>query len=306
VLSQAIAILNGKGGVGKTSITANIAGLAALAGYRVLAVDMDPQGNLGRDLGTRQRGLADGGKGLLDAVLQRKTAVPLIDVRPGLDVVSGGPELEELADVLHARKNRGAATYYALRDALAPIAVNYNLILVDTPPGERLLQTLALATAHFAVIPTKSDDGSVDGLERVSALFSLARDGDEQSRPVNPDLDLLGVVVFGVGTGSRRIRRETRNKVVTELGDDNLVFDGMIRHVEGPSRECRDRGVLAHELEATKLEALVARRGEDEDPHSTASGLAIDYQQLTKEVLERYAERMHEFATVGGAAVEGA
>jgi cellulose biosynthesis protein BcsQ len=266
---------------------------------------MDPQGNLGRDLGTRQRGQADGGKGLLDAVLQRRTVVPLVDVRPGLDVVSGGPELEELADYLHARKTRGAATYYALRDALAPIAANYNLVLVDTPPGERLLQTLALATAHFAVIPTKSDDGSVDGLERVAALFSLARDGDEQSRPVNPYLELLGVVVFGVGSGSRRIRRETRNKVVTELGDDNLVFDGMVRHVEGPSRECRDRGVLAHELEAAKLELVVARRGEDEDPHSTATGLATDYQRLTREVLERYTARVQELAAVGGA-VQGA
>ena len=50
-LQNAVAIANGKGGVGKTSITANVAGTAALSGWKVLAVDLDPQGNLGNDLG---------------------------------------------------------------------------------------------------------------------------------------------------------------------------------------------------------------------------------------------------------------
>ncbi len=51
MIPNSILVLNGKGGVGKTSLTANLAGLAALSGWRVLAVDLDPQGNLGRDLG---------------------------------------------------------------------------------------------------------------------------------------------------------------------------------------------------------------------------------------------------------------
>jgi chromosome partitioning protein len=293
LLPQAIATINGKGGVGKTSITANVAGLAAAAGYRVLIVDMDPQGNLARDVGIRQTGQSDGGKSLMDAVLRHVPVQPLPNVRPGLDVVAGGTELEELADYLHARKSRvGPSIYQALHAALEPVASQYHLILIDTPPGERLLQMLALTTAHYAVIPTKSDDGSVDGLERVATLFALAREGDEHTKPVNPGLELLGVVVFGVGTSSRAIRRQARNKVAAELGDDNLVFEAMIRHVEGPSKECRDRGLLAHELEAA-----TARRGRDEeDPHSTASGLATDYQRLTSELLERYMGRPAEQA----------
>ena len=63
-LHRTIAVLNGKGGVGKTSITANLGGLFSDAGYRVLLVDLDPQGNLGNDLGYLGAGLGDGGEAL--------------------------------------------------------------------------------------------------------------------------------------------------------------------------------------------------------------------------------------------------
>lgn len=293
MLGQAITLINGKGGVGKTSIASNIAGLAAAGGYRVLAVDMDPQGNMGRDLGYRQDGRGDGGRSLLDAVQRREPVKPLRDVRPGLDVVPGGTDLEELADYLAARRHRsGTSIHRALEEALAPMAGEYHVIIVDTPPGERLLQTLALTATHYAVIPTKSDDGSVDGLERVSALFSTVREGDEHARALNPDLDLLGVVVFGVGTASRAIRRQARAQVATELGDEELVFNAVIRHVEGPARDCRRRGVLAHELEAASARGLA----EDDDPHTTASGLASDYEALTTELLARYADLQNRYA----------
>lgn len=301
VLPQAVAVTNGKGGVGKTSITANVAGLAAAAGYKVLAVDMDPQGNLGLDLGYRQSRTSDNGRGLFDSIVRGEAVRPLRAVRPGLDVVPGGNELESLADYLYARRTRGSGTYRALVDALQPVASSYHLVLIDTPPGERLLQMLALAATRWAVIPAKSDDGSMDGLERVARLFSLVRDGDEHAKPVNPDLELLGVVVFGVGTASRAIRRQARADVARELGDDELVFSAMIRHVEGPSRESRRRGLLVHELEAATARA--AR--EDEDPHSTASGLASDYQYLTRELLERFASGPTAAAEPAGATAAG-
>ena len=60
MLNQALAIANGKGGVGKTSLTSNIASMAAHSGWDVLVIDLDPQGNLGADLGYRQMGLSHG------------------------------------------------------------------------------------------------------------------------------------------------------------------------------------------------------------------------------------------------------
>ena len=79
---------NGKGGTGKTSLTANVGAIAAEAGYHVLLVDLDPQANLIQDLGLE--GQADDGEAFANA-LHKRQALPVIkDVRPNLDVVPGG------------------------------------------------------------------------------------------------------------------------------------------------------------------------------------------------------------------------
>jgi len=103
-LRRTIAVLNGKGGVGKTSLTANLSGLFADAGYRVLAIDLDPQGNLGNDLGYLGAGLGDGGAGLVVAGSTGVAPIILRDVRPRLDVVVGGESLHDLAAVLQSRR----------------------------------------------------------------------------------------------------------------------------------------------------------------------------------------------------------
>ena len=87
-MHNVIAFANGKGGVGKTSLTANFAGLAANAGWRVLAVDLDPQGNLGSDLGYDQADNGDDGRELLDSIVNRRVPQPIKEIRPNLDVTS--------------------------------------------------------------------------------------------------------------------------------------------------------------------------------------------------------------------------
>src|SRR3954463_13721817 len=104
VLSRCIAVVNGKGGVGKTSLTANLAGLYAAAGYRTLAIDLDPQGNLGDDLGYLGAGLSDDGAGLVDALRARRAYRPLRNVRAGLDVLAGGAGPGGLNSALYCRQ----------------------------------------------------------------------------------------------------------------------------------------------------------------------------------------------------------
>jgi cellulose biosynthesis protein BcsQ len=176
MLNQAIAVINGKGGTGKTSITANLGGLFAAAGYRTLLVDMDPQGNLGRDLGYLDAGMSDDGRALFTAVTTGTELLPLRDVRENLDVVAGGELVEDMAAMLYSRGTRGQTVTSAVRDALAPLAHDYDLVLLDCPPGNRSLQQMALAAAHFVVIPTKADDASLDGLVQVAKLFTSVRD----------------------------------------------------------------------------------------------------------------------------------
>jgi cellulose biosynthesis protein BcsQ len=303
VLQQAICVVNGKGGTGKTSIVANVGGLLAAADYRVLCVDMDPQGNLGRDLGYLDR--SDGGQGLAAAVIAGGGASPepLRDVRPGLDVICGGEHIEDLSGVLASRINRGrGGIEVEVRDRLAPLAGDYDVVLIDCPPGNRPLQQQALTASHYALIPVRSDDASLDGLVRVAELFAAVRETH------NPGIELLGVVLFGVGSRSRRIAEAARGAVARDLGDPSLVFGAEIRHVEGPAQDCRRLGRLVHEIEADLPDAqrarfawLRARRGEGggkhrPDPESVAAAtqlaasaphLAGDYQRLAEELLGR-------------------
>src|SRR4051794_23157663 len=118
-LRRTVAVINGKGGVGKTSVTANLAGLYAAAGYRVCAIDLDPQGNLGNDLGYLAAGLADGGAGLHAAAVTGVAPTPLVGVRPNLDVVPGGEQLHDLAAVLQSRRLSGRGGVESLTAAIA-------------------------------------------------------------------------------------------------------------------------------------------------------------------------------------------
>lgn len=282
---HSVAVVSGKGGVGKTSLSANLGGLLAVAGHRVLVVDLDPQGNLGRDLGYLEE--ADGGVALRNAVLTGQPLQPLMGVRSNLDVVPGGPDVEDLSAALASRQYRDEGWALQLRDSLSPLDDSYDVALIDCPPGIRLLQEMALAACHWAIIPTRSDEASIDGLQRVAERFERVRG------LWNPDLTLLGVVLFAVGTSSRRIQARTR-QTLAELLNDHVVFSTTIRSVEAAATDCRRRGELVHELEAAAQEAKpwwqVRREGSaGERLASSAAALADDYERLAEEVVQRIA-----------------
>lgn len=283
MIDSAVAVINGKGGTGKTSVVANVAGLAAAAGYRVLAVDLDPQANLGRDLGyRRQEGDTLSGASLLAALVGHVPLTPLAGVRPGLDVVPGGEELEDWAALASSWRARGRVPEGALDGALHALAPRYNLILLDCPPGNRELQLLAMHAAHYALIPTKPDEASLDGMIRVARLF-------ESVRVANSALQLLGVLLFGIENRARRVRIEARDQIARELGDADLVFTADVRHILAPARDARGRGQLAHEYEGAVLAAprFYQPGGRDERLAASAPGLADDYQAVTRELLTR-------------------
>ena len=180
MIPSALMVSNGKGGVLKTSLAANLAGLAALSGWRVLAVDLDPQGNLASDLGVLDQ--SDGGAGFLRSVVEQAPLSPLTDVRPGLDLIAGGPATGELSGHLSRAAMTGKVVHGWLERALAPIAGDYNLVVFDSPPGEALIHTLALTAAHYVLIPTQPDVASINGLGAVFGRLLDVRDVDEPER----------------------------------------------------------------------------------------------------------------------------
>ena len=296
MIPSCVMVSNGKGGVLKTSLAANLSGLAAASGWSVLAVDLDPQGNLATDLGCLER--SDGGEALLRAVAENAPLIPLRDVRPGLDVVAGGPRTAELAGHLSRAALSGQLVHGWLERALAPLAGAYNVVVFDCPPGEALIHTLALTAAHYVLIPTQPDLGSIHGL---GAVFKRLLDVRETT---NPAVEILGVVVGPVGTQSTAIVRDTKARLAEILGETVPVFGRTIRLAQAAAVHCRERGLLAHEYEQQALNATpwYRRLGEKDGPRfsGAAAGLAEDYQVLAEEILAAYTTRQQALAALVG------
>ncbi|WP_188898537.1 ParA family protein [Microlunatus endophyticus] len=285
-LQRAVAIGNGKGGCGKSSTAAAVAGLSAAADYEVVLVDLDPQGDLADELGVRDHPDNDGGDGLLRAVT---AGVPLpkpIQARPNLYLVPGGPALYDLSGVLLSRQSRGQSVSDALTNALQPIADNAELCIIDTPPGDVLLQNLALTAARWLIIPTTVDTSSIRALHNIA-------DRVGEARRDNGDLEVLGVVLWNIPVAAKRIRREARATIDQVLGKGTTMFTTTIRSAPAAAYEVRVQGKLVHEL-AEAVEGAepfwkALREGREVRTPGTAPALAAEYIQLTDEILTRMA-----------------
>jgi cellulose biosynthesis protein BcsQ len=295
-LARVVTLVNEKGGVGKTSIAANLAGQLAAAGYACLLVDLNRQANLADDLGFRGTDIDDEGEGLCQALMRREPPHMAKGVRPNLDVVPGGTQLEDLIPLMISWvSKRGREAYRALGDVLAPIATDYDATIVDCPPESTILTDLALGAARWVLMPTKSDAGGLVGMQLVGQRFKLARE-------INSQLKLLGAVLFATGTRSHAIHAQVRTAVEEAFGGNSPMFTTTIRHAERPAQDARRLGKLAHELEAELAnqpawwEALKAGRPSKQRLSATAASVAGDYRDLTVEVLTvlREAERLEE------------
>ena len=299
-LSRVLAVINGKGGVLKTSIVANVAGCLAAAGMRVLAIDLDISGNLKLDLGLVGDDGDDHGRGLVDAIWYGESRLPIVkDVRPGLDFVFGGRGLEQLGGLAKSSAVDELPTGSVAGEfarCLSGVADDYDLILLDCPPGNGDLQDMALGAARWVLIPTKTDQASWDGLLGVGPRVKRAR-------RTNPRLGYLGVVVTAHNPSASRVRRNTTARL-EEVGETVPLLDTFIRHSETAAHDCRSRGQLATELardavssKTRRLQALTARRREPRDSSNvitlptalsgTADSLAGDYTRLAKEICDR-------------------
>lgn len=289
-IPRVVAMVNQKGGVGKTTTLANIGGLAALK-MRVLMIDLDPQGNLFRDIGYDK----NDGRALLGAILGTSSQLPILkEVRPNLDVVPGGIALASLGPLQAG--NRAATNGHDLGDLLFnlldPISDEYDLILIDTPPGDLVILEAALEISKFAIIPTRSDDASIDGVELLGNTFAHIKNTR------NPELVLAGVIMFAIGSQSRRIARLVRDSLESIVDGTAPVFETRVRYQETVAIDARRRGKLFHELEevaATEkpelLKDLRSRTATSDRSKyllsSSQDKVASEFEKLTQEVLLR-------------------
>ncbi len=287
-LTRVIAVINGKGGVLKTTLVSNCAGMLAASGFRVLVVDLDPQGNLAEDFGYTDDPRNDEGQALSSALVFGGQPAVVEAIRPNLDVLMGGEHLDSASAGLAAKQGKDAeGSKLALARILERLAPDYDVVLLDCPPGDEMLQTNAVAAARWALVPVKSDKASRKGLTAVARRLDSVLE-------LNPSLDLLGVVLVDVGTGSRRVIREARQHVGELIGTETAMLEATVRHSEATAQAARDRGVLVAELDDFVRNGpkwYEIRRGEadaaDAGPR-TAASVADDLQAVTQEIVARF------------------
>ena len=291
-LQRVIAVINGKGGVGKTTLTANIGGLLAASGWKVLLVDLDLQGNLGLDLGYTGSAIDDDGRALSTVIGDSaQMPIPAREVRPNLDVLVGGPKLAAAAAgiVAHMMDERAGDARLTIAMMLTKVAGDYDIVLIDCPPGEETLQSGAVAAARYVLIPAKTDEGSLLGLKITADRLDSVLD-------LNPELDLLGVVIFGSGASAHKVREEFTAQVTERLGGvgaEGMVFKSYIRHAEATANSARAKGLLVHELDSKVrmspkwYERLKKGLPQERVGPASAGTVADSLQAVTEELIQR-------------------
>lgn len=158
-----IASINQKGGVGKTTLSANLAYALSKLNARVLAIDLDPQGHLGQSFGIYDP-LLQG----IDKVLSKEATFNQVKVATanGLDVIPAGVGLQKL-EVTPMGKGKGLL----LKKAVTAQLDNYDFLLLDCPPSSGFLMVNALAVANELLIPTTPDYFGMAGISQLMATI---------------------------------------------------------------------------------------------------------------------------------------
>lgn len=247
-----IAIANYKGGVGKTSSAGCIGAALALAGKRVLLIDLDAQQNLT----FMMSGQEDPDMSVYDALV-KDVPLPIVPVRDNLDLVPASLELARAEIDLATKLAREAI----LRTLLEEHVSRYDYIIIDCPPSLGIVTTNALVAADQLYIPLTAEALPLKGLRMLDDVVN------EVKRRVNPRLQLGGV--FFTRFNNRRLNKDVADMISSRYGDK--VFKTKIRE-----------NIAVAEM------PLSGKTIFEYDPHCNG---AADYKALTQEILDRNKNR---------------
>ena len=255
-VAKVIAFANQKGGVAKTTTTLNLAVAFKEQGFTVLAIDLDPQGNLTMSQGLNPDAIE---RSMYDVLVHRTPIGEVIQERE-VDIAVSSIDLAGAELALSSMIGRERA----LEKAIAPIKEQYNYILVDTPPSLGILTVNALVAADGVIVPVQCEYLSLRGLVQLENTLTMIREN------LNPDVRIEGILPTMFDNRTLH-SREAVDILKENFGD--LVFDTYIRktirYAEAP---VKGTSILKYDPTGTAAEA---------------------YRELAREVLNGAQTRQH-------------
>jgi chromosome partitioning protein len=253
---QVIVFANQKGGVAKTTTTLNLGVAFAEKGFKVLLIDLDPQGNLTMSQGLNPDAIE---QSMFDVLVHRMPMEQVIITRE-VDIAVSSIDLAGADMALSSQIGRERT----LEKALAPIKDRYDYILIDTPPSLGLLTINAFVAASGVIVPVQTEYLSLRGLVQLENTLAMVREN------LNPRVEIVGIVP------TMYDRRLTHSREADEILRENfgdLVFNTRIRKtVRFAEAPVKGTSVLAYE------------------PSGEAAEM---YRDLAKEVLSGQKSRQH-------------
>ncbi len=242
-----VAIVNQKGGVGKTTTTANLCHAIAESGSKVTAIDLDPQGHLAVSFGVTAQNIG----GIDEAMLKKKKIQQqLIFVRDNLQLIAPGSKLKEIEQLAGNNSPRGVL----LKDALHEGLNDQDFVFIDCPPSSGLLVANALIAADEILIPMASDFLALQGLSHLMGTIKRFEKALQRKYKT--------LLVMSRYSPNRRISSQVLNILLTHFPEQILAtviretallaecpsFGKTILEYSPKSRSARDFRSLAHDF----------------------------------------------------------